>query len=181
MFENTCSSSSSALKGAARECRRRLILAWCWEKVKGLDPGWPLAGQTFKICVRAGVRLCSALCSKMSAVLEGQRCWSICEYLGPESKSKVQSVFEVLVTELCSTCSVFEVCSCVRTCVRTCVRVDSLVKGTCVRAFEGTRSRNTEILCSSVFRLREQIIYMAGSINRATIKCLKISRRGPNV
>ena len=55
-------------------------------KVKSLDPGWPLAGQTFKICVRAGVRLCSALCSKMSAVLEGQRCWSICEYLGPESE-----------------------------------------------------------------------------------------------
>ena len=53
---------------------------------KGLDPGWPLAGKTFKICVRAGVRLCSALCSKMSAVLEGQRCWSICEYLGPESE-----------------------------------------------------------------------------------------------
>ena len=60
------------------------------------------------------------------------------------------------MTELCSTCSVFEVCSCVRTCVRR-VRVDSLVKGTCVRAFEGTRSRNTEILCSSVFRVREQL------------------------
>ena len=77
----------SALKGAARECRQPLILARCWEKVKGLDPGWPLAGQTFKICVRAGVRLCSALCSKMSAVLEGRRCWSICEYVGPESES----------------------------------------------------------------------------------------------
>ena len=60
------------------------------------------------------------------------------------------------MTELCSVCSVFEVCSCVQTCVRR-VRVDSLVKGTCVRAFEGTRSKNTEILCSSVFCVREQL------------------------
>ena len=44
--------------------------------------------SVFKICVRAGVRLCSALCSKMSAVLEGRRCWSICEYLAPESESR---------------------------------------------------------------------------------------------
>ena len=74
----------SALKGAARTSPAK---AGRGAKVKGLDPGWPLAGQTFKICVRAGVRLCSALCSKMSAVLEGRRCWSICEYLGPESES----------------------------------------------------------------------------------------------
>ena len=74
----------SALKGAARTSPAK---AAGGARVKGPDPGWPLAGQTFKICVRAGVRLCSALCSKMSAVLEGQRCWSICEYLGPESES----------------------------------------------------------------------------------------------
>ena len=59
----------SALKGAARECRQPLILAWCWEKVKGLDPGWPLAGQTFK-------NMCSGWCSVVfGTVFENVSCF----------------------------------------------------------------------------------------------------------
>ena len=81
------------------------------------------------------------------------------------------------VRELCSTEHVFEVCSCVRTCVRR-VRVDSLVKGTCVRAFDGTRSRNTEILCSSVFCVREQLryIYILTRISGRALHALNSSR-----
>ena len=114
-----------------------------------------------------GHNVCSSLCSIVFGVVFespisvafpfGTRCGTHC---GTDCEFRVCSrCLCRCVRELCSTEHVFEVCSCVRTCVRR-VRVDSLVKGTCVRAFDGTRSRNTEILCSSVFRVREQLRYI---------------------